>query len=367
MMQDIETFPLPVIPSICDAMQFCQLFAALNEVTLKLENDDGDWIVQANRLRLEQVLVNLISNGIKYTKPGTDIVISVRQCPMKQMLAEALGAGTSDLKVLSPIALEALRRQRKVVTIVSVRDHGNGIPEDELENLFGEFVQLEISKEKDRNYDGGGGKFVGQSSGSGLGLNLSLKFVTCMNGHIWCKNDPGGGAVFSFCFPRGDESFCDEESSHTDSRHMHALELSKDDAEAFRVLVVDDSLINLKVLCRMLQRLGVHDIKACGDGSEALEYLESAQQPSDLPNIILSDLNMPTMNGDDLIRCVRKMEQYKSGLGLRAMACSADWTREMEVRCSSAGFDGVLRKPIVLSDLRDFLAQTAAELDGYGS
>ena len=188
--------------------------------------------------------------------------------------------------------------------------------------------------EKDRNYGSqGSGKIVGQSSGSGLGLNLVMKFVSRMDGHIWVKNcDHGGGAVFSFCFPRGDESFCDEDSSRGDSsRHLQALDLSKEDASAFRVLVVDDSVINQKVLKRMLVRLGVKEIHLASDGRKALEYLKENESRVELPNVILSDLNMPNMDGYELISHIRQMDQYE--LPPKAMACSADWTRETEERC----------------------------------
>jgi len=354
MMHDVEISTLPVLPSIHDGLQFCHHFAVLNDVSLKLEHDDVDWTVQANRLRLEQILVNLISNAIKYTNPETEVVVSVRQCSTDKMVAEALNAGASDIKFMNPTAVKTLKKQRHIVTIISVRDHGRGIPERELASLFGEFVQLEISKEKDRNY--GGGKFVGQSSGSGLGLNLVLKFVSRMNGHVWVQNcNSGGGAIFSVCFPRGETSFCDEDSSRGDSRQLQALELSKEDASLFRVLIVDDSRINLKVVERMLLRLGVKEIKMCSDGSKALEYLESAQV---LPNVILSDLNMPNMDGYELMGHVREMGRYESPP--KAMACSADWTRETEEKCVGVGFDGVLRKPITFSYLKDFLAQIAA-------
>lgn len=345
MMQDIETCTLALVPSIQDAMQFCHHFAALNEVSLKFENDNVEWTVQANRLlRLEQILINLISNGIKYTKPGTEVAVSVRQCTVKEMVSDALNAGTSDLRVLCPSALESLRKQRQGFTVVSVRDKGRGIPEDELASLFGEFVQLEISKEKDRKYEGGGGKFVGQSSGSGLGLNLALKFVSRMNGHIWVEScNEGGGAIFSFCFPRGDESFCEEESCHSDSMHLRALELSKDDADTFRALVVDDSMTNIKVLERKLVRIGVHEVTTCSDGSKALEYIESIQQLHDLPNLLLSDLNMPNTADEE--------NGKVQSSSLKAIACCADWMSGTEERCFESGFDGVLR---------DFLAQTAA-------
>lgn len=350
----IETTTLPVLPSIRDSMQFCYHFAALNDVSLVVENDETDWTMQANRLRLEQILVNLLSNGIKYTQPETSVVVSVRQCSVAQMVAEAMNAGTSDLKFMNPVALEAIRKQRLVVTVISIRDYGKGIPENEMANLFGEWSQLDNSKEKDRKY--GSGKLVGQSSGSGLGLNLVMKFVSRMGGHIWVKNcQESAGAVFSFCFPRGEQSFCEDDSSRGDSRQLQALELSKEDAASFRILVVDDSKINLKVLQRMLVRLGVINIHISSDGREAMEYLESTEL---LPNVILSDLNMPNMDGYELIGRVREMKWY--GFPPKAMACSADWTRETEDRCTRAGFDGVLRKPITFPFLKDFLARTAA-------
>ena len=359
MMHAIETCNLLVIPCIRESIKFCEHFAALNEVRLVLENDDVDWTMRANQLRLEQIMVNLLGNGIKYTESGTDVVISVGQCPVEQMVKEALNAGTSDLKFLSSAALMAIRKSLEIVTVVSVRDHGKGIPERELASLFGKFVQLEVSQEKDRKYDGGGGHFVGTSSGSGLGLNLVMKFVSRMDGHIWINNCvSGGGAIFSFCFPRGDESFCDEGSSVGDSRQLQALELSEEDAKIFHVLIVDDCMINLKVLQRMLVHLGVKEIKVCRDGSDALEYLESIQRSQELPNIILSDLNMPIIDGYELVRRIREMHLFD--LPARAMACSADWTPETEEKCRDAGFDGVLRKPITFSDLSDFLAQVAA-------
>jgi CheY-like chemotaxis protein len=274
------------------------------------------------------------------------------------MVIEAMNAGTSDLKFLNPVALEAIRNQRIIMIVISIRDHGRGIPEEEMPRLFGEFVQLKVSLEKDRNYDSQGScKIVGQSSGSGLGLNLVMKFVSRMGGHIWVKNCEHGGAVFSFCFPKGFESFCDEDSSRADSsRHLQAHDLSKEYASALRVLVVDDSVINQKVIKRMLERLGVKEIHLASDGLKALEYLGN-ESPVELPNVILSDLNMPNRDGYELIRHIRQMNQYE--MPPKAMACSADWTRETEQRCTDAGFDGVLRKPITFTVLQNFLAETA--------
>lgn len=123
-------------------------------------------------------MVNLLSNAIKYARPNTEVKINVQTRPSRAVIVDALSAGTSDLKFCSPDAVtEYLNNANHNVTVISVHDQGHGIPENEMGNLFEKFEQLKISKEMDRKYAAGGTHTVGQSCGSGLGLNLVLKFV----------------------------------------------------------------------------------------------------------------------------------------------------------------------------------------------
>jgi signal transduction histidine kinase len=190
-MQAIEVTSIPIMPSIQASIQFCEPFALLNDVRLVLDSssnssnsdeDCRDLTILANQLRFEQILINLVSNGIKYTNKDTLVRISIREASMEEAVNEALRAGTSDLKH-RPDALQqaTVVMKQEMVTIVSIRDQGRGILECEIANLFEEFVQLEISKEMDRHYGASRGTCttaVGQSSGSGLGLSLVLQFGT---------------------------------------------------------------------------------------------------------------------------------------------------------------------------------------------
>jgi len=136
------------------------------------------------------------------------------------------------------------------------------------------------------------------------------------------------------------------------------LELTPVDAESFRVLLVDDSMINLKVLGRMMTRLGIKDFRTCLNGCEAMETLKSIKDPEAFPNLILSDLHMPEMDGYELIRHIREHDWF--GEDITVVVCSADWTKETEQSCRSSGFDHALRKPISFSELNKFLAFIAA-------
>ena len=268
----------------------------------------------------------------------------MRQCSLADAAIEAQNAGASDLKFIDSNLVDWSKYSDQVVTVVSVQDHGRGIPTGEWGSLFGEFVQLKLSQEIDRKYANSGAKAVGQTSGSGLGLSLVLKFVTRMNGHIWATNSSAGGAIFSFCFPEGEEvkvHQLDDVSQHSSRRE---LALAREDIDWLQVMVVDDSskcqsttfllsgnasflpfyffflVINLKVLKRMLSRLGVKSVQTFSDGSLALDYLKAINDPKSLPNLILSDLQMPIMTGFELMGHLREITLYEDSPIV--MACS---------------------------------------------
>lgn len=405
MMQKIELSTVSLMSCTRDSFQYCGPFAAINEAVLELADPNGGNVklqqilntsksnlmsdvlkkkfnVIGNRLRLEQVIVNLLSNGIKYTTPGTAVVASVRNSTLEQVMGEMKAAPSSSLKFLSEEDMKELEDSCKEVgscevCIFSVRDHGKGIPPEEYGKVFGEFQQLDASAEKDNKYDGTGS---GQSSGSGLGLNLSMKFVTLMNGHIWFQNctDGAGGVTFSFYLkrsraPRKNSKLSlsgrvDEfghpaklqtmasEANLSDSFRGEEPELQEDKVARIRVLVIDDSMINLKVLARMMAKLKVQHCQTALSGQAALEYLEPIRNdPSLVPNLILCDLQMPGMDGYELMIHLREMNICSSPI---IMACSADWGSETEGKCHDVGFDGLLRKPVTVAHLKDFLTNS---------
>jgi len=192
-MLSLEVNSFPVCPCILDAITFCESFAKINEVTLTFDVGqrqlESNLEILANRLRMEQIMINLISNAVKYTRKGTNVSLGVRLCSYNKAVTEAINADISDIKLRPTEEAEILRGTESRVIVISVRDQGRGIPKDEAGLLFGEYSQLRVSIDKDRNH---GGKrctqSIGQSSGSGLGLSLVLKFLAMVS-----------SAFFSLC------------------------------------------------------------------------------------------------------------------------------------------------------------------------
>eukprot|EP00611_Tribonema_gayanum_P027018 TRINITY_DN6570_c0_g1_i2.p1 TRINITY_DN6570_c0_g1~~TRINITY_DN6570_c0_g1_i2.p1 ORF type:complete len:475 (-),score=152.93 TRINITY_DN6570_c0_g1_i2:1067-2392(-) len=299
-----EMAPVPLEQVLLDATDFCRPFAQMNEVKLEIVPSPAlSANVICNQLRLQQVVINLLSNAIKFNAHHACVEISCRRMTRGAALAEAAAALSSDIMHAAayaeqppspgseqgdsnaqPSAVEA--DPAAPVVVVSIRDHGRGIPLHEGHRLFGQFAQL-------NNQSNLPSSSVGQPSGSGLGLNLCLSFVRHMGGHIWATNanaappdgsvtnggaDAGGGdgtgAIFSFFLEAGVEVDVPAESSPQiamwrlggldgSAEHPHALNghsapannsssssVQDGDAAHFahmHILLVDDSIINLKV------------------------------------------------------------------------------------------------------------------------
>jgi len=170
--------------------------------------------------------------------------IDVRQCTLAEALTEARNAGTSDLKVSGRDDFDSsVDNREQTMTVISVRDNGRGIPTAEMEHLFTEFVQLSVSQEMDRERAASeaSAHSVGQTSGTGLGLSLVLKFVAKMSGHIWVTNNNDGGAAFSFCFAEGTRSPSGEDSNQAPEAVQVLPEQIELNVDWLHVLIVDDS------------------------------------------------------------------------------------------------------------------------------
>ena len=258
------------------------------------------------------------------------------------------------------------------VLVVSVSDIGQGIEESQKSRMFKKFSQLEESKQRPGNSS------VGQPSGTGLGLNLCLKFLHRMKGNIWATNNNKGvgigigkngslslGSCFSFYLPIHEADDDDatvasqqEESSSQERKKMTAttavfsdckglLASFCDDPSQLRVLVVDDTLINLKVLDRMLKRVGVGKIQLAGSGEKALEIL--AEEDYDL---VISDIQMPAgISGTEFSAAIRDGDLAKKPV---VVGLTAEVSQSLDRRCAASGMACVLHKPITTEQLQDF-------------
>ena len=262
-------------------------------------------------------MMGLAQNAAQHTEPGTTIAI-----------------GT------------ALERDHARLW---VRDEGPGIPPAEQSRIFERFSQA--SPRTHSKY-----------GGSGLGLFISREMIELQGGEIGVSSRPGHGATFAFYIAARS---AEPPQKQLPSRALLSRKQSANNnahSNKYSILVVEDNLVNQKILRMQLQKLG-HEVHVVSHGGEALDFLQTTscwkKSPTGTPStstidisIILMDVEMPVMNG---LECTRKIrEAENSGLILRRLpivAVSAN-AREGQVRAAiESGVDDAVSKPFRVADL----------------
>jgi signal transduction histidine kinase/CheY-like chemotaxis protein len=264
--------------------------------------------VVGDALRIRQILVNLVSNAIKFTDRG-EVVVSVHVDSN-----EAVRTGV-------PSAL-ALR--------FAVRDTGVGIPAVKQRQVFEPFSQAD-------------GSTTRKYGGTGLGLTISKRLVEMMGGRIWLESEPGRGSTFSFTVLVDQSVRQRKEDPLLDYRRLDGVP----------VLVVDDNATNRRILAGRLGGWGMSVVLA-DSGAAALAMLESATEPF---AIILTDVHMPEMDGFDLV--ARIMQRPGIGVTPVLMLTSGSMPRDA-ARCRELGVEAYLTKPVPQMEL---LSKILAALD----
>ena len=258
--------------------------------------------VQADQKHLRQILLNLVSNAIKFTDRGH-----------------------------VHLQVTVLSQSREEVQLrFGVRDTGSGIPQDQLETIFRPFEQL--------------GNEQSRSGGTGLGLSISRKLVRLMGGEIQVESTPGQGSCFFF-----DVHALVADYDRGVSRLGGHVDGYKGPRK--RLLVVDDIDANRLVLAHTLGRLGF-EIEQAANGLEALQVAQAV--PSDL---ILMDVRMPVMDG---LEAMRRMQQIPDLCQVPIIAVSAGVAKGEQAECLAAGAKVFLTKPI---DETRMLEQIGSLLD----
>ncbi|MCX6306804.1 MAG: PAS domain S-box protein [Bacteroidetes bacterium] len=253
-------------------------------------------------LRIRQILVNFISNAIKFTEKG-EICISARRQP----------------------GYEAADGNERI--LFSVKDTGIGIEESKQGHIFDQFTQADNSTT--RKY-----------GGTGLGLSISKMLTTIMNGRLIVESEPGIGSTFSCELPL---------KVATEHRPE---QLPKSDIS--RVLVVDDNFTNLKILKDMLTYWGI-DSTVCSNGHDALEELKTADQPGQGFDLVIVDMHMPGMDGLAVAEKIRANHDLRSDPVI-FMYSSVEKDNIIE-RCKNLGIDRYLTKPVKMKDFFELLHQ----------
>jgi len=238
---------------------------------------------------LQQVLLNLAGNAIKFTERG-DVEMS----------------------------LHALSQDGEACLEFAVRDTGIGIPPSGQERLFQPFAQADASMAR-------------RFGGTGLGLTISKSLLEMMGGRIWVESELGKGSTFYFTvrLPLAKEIPADFEAP---------VAVPAAACAQLHILLVEDNPANQKLATYILQDRG-HTVEVAGDGQEAIYLTEQNHY-----DVILMDVQMPGMNGLEATTAIRRREG--GGRRVPIIAMTAHAMRGDRDRCLAAGMDGYLSKPV---------------------
>lgn len=253
-------------------------------------------------VRLRQILFNLLGNAIKFTEKGA-VRLGLERVPESE--------------------------DPKTVTLrLSVSDTGIGLTPDQQSRLFQPFVQADSSTTR-------------RFGGTGLGLSIVRRLAEAMQGRVELQSALGVGSTFAVSVRL--EAAPKPCPSTASAAAPAAAEPSR---LVGRVLVVDDNAVNRKILARQLELAGATtDVAASGE--EALQLWHRGGH-----DLVLADLQMPTMDGFELARRIRAAERGEGRARTPILAMTASTLEEEESRSRAAGMDGFVTKPIGIDRLR---------------
>ncbi|MBQ2050078.1 MAG: response regulator [Spirochaetales bacterium] len=300
----VESGKLNLSPQTFSISEMMENIVNISEPMIKDKNIDFDLhvgkldaeYIYADKLRLNQIYINILSNAIKYTEPGGRVRLD-----MKEEKSERSGCV-------------------KLTYVVS--DSGIGMSPEFMQTMYQPF-----SRETDSRVD--------RIQGTGLGLAITKKMVDLLGGVIECQSEQGKGTTFTVILdlPVADT----QEADGNPEKENESLNL-----QGMNILVAEDNDINWEIISTVLDMYGITSERA-ENGRICVEKMKSASEGS--YDLIFMDIQMPQMNGLDATRAIRALDDsWASSIPIIAM--TADAFSENITECLNAGMNGHIAKPI---------------------
>ncbi|GLQ07892.1 hypothetical protein GCM10007924_31140 [Sneathiella chinensis] len=273
--------------------------------------------VLLDRKKTEQILVNLVGNGLKFTQEGfVSVIVNWDENGENSYL------------------------------VLTVEDTGVGISSEDIETLYDRFVRTEDAEKR---------------VGSGLGLSITKSLVEAMGGTINVTSQRGSGTAFTVRLPccRAAEPGPAPEAAPSSDRGLFEVRNRPVTASAgfksLKVLAADDIVVNRILLNAMLSPL-VHSVVLVENGQQVLDALDEGDF-----DLVIMDVHMPEMNGIEATRLIRQGERYRN---IPVLALTGDDTEENDRELIGAGMTAVLKKPINLEAVLQAMRQAVGRQEG---
>lgn len=260
--------------------------------------------VIGDELRISQVIINIVSNALKFTPSGGQVKVE--------------------------FCHNTVSRERIILEIV-ISDTGIGMDEDFRSRMFLPFEQAQAATAR-------------QYGGTGLGLAISYNYVKMMSGDIIVHSSPGEGSEFIVQIPLKRPAFM---SARTVEKTEEIMQKNDCDLTGTTVLLVEDNALNSEIVATLLESSGA-EVELAWNGEEAVEKVSAS--PEGKYKLVLMDIQMPGMGGLEATRMIRSLKRADAEsiviIGLSANAFSEDIDR-----AHKSGMNGYLSKPIDLVKL----------------
>jgi signal transduction histidine kinase/CheY-like chemotaxis protein len=297
----LDEEPVDLHAMVSDIITMMRDRAAKKGLDLLLDQS-GDFprLIRGDGVKLKQVVINLLTNAVKFTERGS---VSLR--------------------------LRFLPDEKSPMISLEVEDSGIGISRDDQAEIFNAFVQV--------------GKANSQK-GTGLGLAITKQFIDLMGGSIRVESVPGEGSLFRVELPAKLIGEAGPEPSPAKDR-ARPIALAQG-GEKWRILIVEDQLENRLLLERLLKGVGFQ-VRLAENGAEGVQIFQAWR-----PHFIWMDRRMPVMDGVDATRAIRRLE---GGKDVRIAAVTASGLAEHREELIAAGMDDFVRKPFRPEEIFDCL------------
>lgn len=363
----VSPVPVKLADLLQSAVKIFEPELRISNITFSLEDDESvalnrvDWIL-LDPNRFLQILINLITNAIKFTK-----VCETRKIIVRTSAHTEEPTHSGDLQYVPKRYGSPNREQssaqnsdgtaaNRIFLRVSVSDTGKGLTREEKSRLFNRFAQASPKTEV-------------EYGGSGLGLFISRQMTEMLGGEIGVGTSPSGGCTFAFYVATSKTETPKSYKGHSlpasngTIRTMSApvamlptQKTLKEEKASLRpgkrkVLVVEDNVVNQKVLCKQLRNRGF-DVEASNHGKEALLALGKAQELDKYFDVVLCDIEMPVMDGIECVQEIRARERDgRLATRVPVIGVTANVRSKQVDNALEAGMDGVTTKPYKIDDL----------------